>query len=144
MDDVLEQMKVVLATTFSLYLKSHNYHWNVTGPNFSEYHNFLGTFYEEVFESIDHIAEHIRTMGVYAPGSFTRFMQLSKIADEMNIPDSNVMFARLHGDNAILIRELYLARDMAGRNGQAGLVGFLETRIDYHEKMSWMLRAFNA
>jgi starvation-inducible DNA-binding protein len=65
---LVERLKVVLATTFSLYLKAHNYHWNVTGPNFAQYHDFFGEFYTEIHSSIDTTAEEIRILGSFATG----------------------------------------------------------------------------
>lgn len=143
MEQLVEQMKTVLATTFSLYLKSHNYHWNVTGPDFGQYHDFFGQFYEDVHASIDPIAEHIRGLDEFAPGSYTRFSQLTKITDETTIPQPAVMFSRLASDNDIVIAEMYKAADMADEARQRGLVNFLEDRIDFHEKMRWQLKSFS-
>ena len=79
MDQLIQQMKVILATNFALYLKSHNYHWNIEGPNFPQYHDFLNNFYTEVFTQTDLIAEHIRYLDSYAPGSLERFLELADI-----------------------------------------------------------------
>ena len=139
MEELVEQMKSVLASVFSLYLKTHNYHWNVTGPDFAQYHKFFGDFYEELHDSVDLYAEHIRAIGEYAPGSLKRFSELTRISDETNIPSPHFMFVKLASDNDILIAELYDTRNMADSMSQYGLVNFLEDRIDYHEKMRWML-----
>jgi starvation-inducible DNA-binding protein len=69
MMELVEALKKAQATTFALYLKAHNFHWNVEGPDFAQYHSFLGDFYEEVFGAVDTIAELIRTLDAYAPGS---------------------------------------------------------------------------
>jgi starvation-inducible DNA-binding protein len=142
MDKLIEQMKVVQATAFSLYLKAHNFHWNVTGPNFSEYHEFFGDFYEAVWESVDSYAEHTRTLDTFVPGSLARFGELSKISDETNIPTSAQMFKKLYADNETMISELNKAHDLADAAKQHGLVNFLEDRLDYHAKMHWMLKSF--
>ena len=101
MEELVEQMKVVLASVFSLYLKSHYFHWNVEGPNFPQYHEFLGDLYEEIYGSIDTLAEEIRTLGAYAPGSFGRFRELTSIQDEMTIPPALEMINRIAEDNQI-------------------------------------------
>ena len=142
MEQLIEQMKVVQATAFSLYLKAHGYHWNVTGPNFSEYHSWFGGFYEAVHGSVDDIAEKVRILGGFAPASLTRFSELSAIQDEMSIPQSSVMFQRLSLDNAKLLEEYRKAHALAESLNQYGLINFIEGQIDWHEKQAWMLRSF--
>lgn len=143
MEQLTEQLKVLLASVFSLSLKAQNYHWNVTGPNFAEYHDFFGKFYEEVGGSVDGIAELIRTLGSYTPGSLSRFSELTEIEDELTIPDPAIMFVRLTRDNTIIITLLYRARAYADELGQYGVVNFLEDRITIHEKHAWMLKSFS-
>lgn len=142
MEQLILQLKVLQATAFSLYLKAHNYHWNVTGPNFSDYHAFFGTFYNDVWLSVDLYAEHARTLDTFVPGSLSRFSELTKIQDEVNIPAPNAMFARLFADNEIFLMELNKAHAMAETANKRGIVNFLEGQIDFHEKMHWMLKSF--
>jgi len=141
MDKLIEQMKVVLATTFALYLKTHYFHWNVEGRNFAQDHKFLQKLYEEIYESIDAHAEEIRTMEAYAPGSFTRFTALSKVEDELNIPAPMEMFKILQADNLRLIVEMKKANKMAEEQNAVGLCNFLQDRVDKHYKHDWMLRS---
>ena len=141
-DQLISQMKVILATSFSFYLKAHNYHWNVTGPNFTQYHEFFGDIYTDVWESLDTTAEEIRKLGSFVPGSLTRYLEISRIEDEMNIPDANAMFNRLAADNDKLINILYLARTTADAVNAAGTLDYLESRIGVHEKHAWMLKSF--
>ena len=141
-DALIEQLKKVLATTFSFYLKSQNYHWNVTGPNFAQYHDFFGKVYEEVHGSVDEIAEEIRKHGSFAPGSLTRFSALTVIDDELAIPEPAIMFVRLAKDNDTIIRELYTAFNVADEIGEPGTADFIAGRIGYHEKLRWMLKSF--
>ena len=141
MEELVEQMKVVLASVFSLYLKSHYFHWNVEGPNFPQYHEFLGDLYEEIYGSIDTIAEEIRTLGAYAPGSLQRYSALTKIEDETSIPDPMRMMKVLYMDNRIVIEELKKANDMAESVNAVGLANFLQDRVDKHYKHDWMLRS---
>lgn len=142
MSELIDQMKVVQATAFSLYLKAHNYHWNVTGPHFSEYHEFFGDFYTTVWESVDNIAEHTRSLDAYVPGSLSRFTELTKIADETGIIAADAMFRNLYNDNETFIAELNAAHELAVADKCYGLVNFLEDRLDFHAKMHWQIRAF--
>lgn len=141
-EKLINGMKALLGTVFSFYLKSHNYHWNVTGPNFAQYHEFFGDLYEEVFDSVDNIAEEIRKLGSFAPASLGRFSELSLIEDETMIPEPAVMFTRLAKDNDVLIKLLYAVHEMAEEAKAFGTVNFIEDRITAHEKHRWMLKSF--
>ena len=99
METLKEMMKKVLADSFAFYLKAHNYHWNVEGMNFPQYHEFFGNLYEEVYGSIDSTAEEIRALDTYAPGSFSRYMELTDIEDELLVPSGVEMARRLLADN---------------------------------------------
>lgn len=142
MNDLIQQMKVVLADTFTFYLKAHNFHWNVEGPDFQQYHSFLGDLYGEVWGATDAIAEHIRTLDAYSPGSLTRFRELANVQDELNIPSAHDMLSKLAADNLIIIASLTKAYKLAESNNKVGLSNFLQDRIDIHEKHGWMLRSF--
>ena len=143
MKQLTEQMKVALASVFSFYLKAHYFHWNVEGPNFTQYHDFLGNLYEEVHGSVDQFAEEIRALGAYAPGSLQRFKELSKIDDELNVPNSMTMIRELSLDNDRIISMLEEINKLANENGKSGLSNFIEDRIDKHSKHAWMLRAIS-
>lgn len=140
--ELIEKLKGVVATTFSLYLKAHNYHWNVTGPNFGEYHGFFADYYTAVHGSVDVYAEHIRMLGSFTPGSLKRFSELTMISDEVAVPSPKFMFVRLAADNLLLLNELRLVCEMAEEMKEHGLVATLETQIQYHEKMQWQLTAY--
>lgn len=141
MEQLIKEMKVSLATVFSFYLKAHNFHWNVTGPDFMEYHDFFGTIYETVFASVDTYAEHIRALDTFAPGSYARFSELSLIKDETNVPSTAMMVNKLQKDNDLLLAQIYKAADLAESMKERGLLNFLEGQIDYHEKLNWMLKS---
>jgi starvation-inducible DNA-binding protein len=141
MDDLTQQMKVALASTFAFYLKAHNFHWNVEGPGFPQYHTLFGDIYAEVWGAVDTIAEHLRTLDSYAPGSMSRFSQLSVIRDQVNIPNARGMLSELQTDNVELITELDKAFRLAEKAGKSGIANFFQDRIDIHEKHGWMLRA---
>jgi starvation-inducible DNA-binding protein len=141
MDQLVQQMKVVLASSFAFYLKAHNFHWNIEGPNFPQYHSFLDGLYNEVWGAVDVIAEHIRTLDAYAPGSLGRFSQLSVVDDQINIPNAKAMFAELESDNQKIMSELTKAYRLAESANKPGLSNFIQDRIDIHAKHGWMLKA---
>lgn len=141
MEQLIQQMKVILASTYSMYLKSQNYHWNVEGINFPQYHDFFKDVYEELAGYVDSTAEQIRTLGVYAPGSFARFQELTTIEDELATPTDREMVRRLKNDNEKLLTELISCANIADELGVKGLVNYLEGRIDNHSKLGWMLDA---
>jgi starvation-inducible DNA-binding protein len=100
MEQLIQQLKVILGTNFALYLKSHNYHWNVEGPNFNDYHTFLGALYTAIWGNTDLIAEKIRMLGSYTPGSMERFLELADIEEAVdNIPTAQSMMQNLKYDN---------------------------------------------
>lgn len=141
MEELVESMKVVLADTFAMYLKAHNFHWNVTGPQFPQLHDFFGDLYEELHGAVDDAAEEIRTLDAYAPGSFTRFKELATIQDEVAIPAAMSMVSKLKEDNDKVIASLKKAHDLAGTNKVYGLTNFLEDRLDKHAQHGWQLKA---
>lgn len=143
MNELTEALKKALADTFAFYLKAHNFHWNVEGANFNDYHAFFGTLYADAWGAVDLIAEHIRTLDSYAPGSFSRYSELTKIKDEVNIPSAMSMMTKLEADNRIVIESLTTAMKAADKAGKPNISNFLQERIDAHDKHGWMLRAIS-
>lgn len=141
MDELVQQTKVVLASTFAFYLKAHNFHWNVEGPYFPQYHELFKGVYEDAWGAVDEIAEHIRALDAYAPGSMSRFSSLSAVDEQLNIPEAKKMVIELEQDNKIIINVLTKAQQLAERNGKIGLADYFQGRIDIHDKQGWMLRA---
>ena len=141
-DNLADALKVALADTFAFYLKAHNFHWNITGPNFAEYHTFLGGLWEETFSAVDLIAEGIRTLDAFAPGSFTRYKELATIEDELKIPSAMDMLKKLEADNQKVLASLVKAYDLAETAKKHGISNFIQDRITAHEKHGWMLRSF--
>jgi starvation-inducible DNA-binding protein len=138
---LIDSLKVVLADTFSLYLKAHNYHWNVTGTDFPQYHDFLNNLYNELFLAVDAIAEHIRAADAFVPGSYSRFSELTNIEDELLIPSALAMITRLVADNLIVMGTLKKAYKEAEAADMIGLSNFSQDRIDIHSKHGWMLKS---
>jgi starvation-inducible DNA-binding protein len=142
MEQLIEQMKVILGTNFGLYFKAHTFHWNVEGPNFAEYHGFLGTFYDAVFDQTDSIAEHIRALGSYTPTSLARMIELSKVNDLVAIPSPLIMMSELANDNDKFIMELRSGIALADAADEPAVGNFLQDILDAHQKHGWMLRSF--
>jgi starvation-inducible DNA-binding protein len=136
-----DNLKVLLASVNSLSIKAQNFHWNVEGDNFPQYHEFFGNFYEEVYSSVDRIAEYIRTLDSYAPGSLTRYAELTIIEDQTKIPRPNLMFAELLSDNGKMIDLLNGCFGSAEDENKQGIANFIAERLDAHEKHGWMLRS---
>lgn len=141
MEELIEDLKKLFASNYAFYLKAQYYHWNVEGPDFPQYHEFFGNLYGEVGESIDPMAEHIRAVDAYAPGSFERFVALSAIDGDDTIPTGIIMATRLLEDNEKLLTMLIDVYRKAEAVDRLGLSNFLQDRIEAHRKHSWMLRA---
>ena len=138
---LIDELKKVHADAFTFYLKTHFYHWNVEGPDFPQYHDFLQNLYQEVFASVDSIAELIRTLDSYAPGTLTRLKELTSIEETDDVPDGVTMMSRLLQENNILRASLLTAYRTAESTGEVGISNFLQDRIQAHEKHAWMLRS---
>jgi len=141
METLKELLKKLLADTFTMYLKAHNYHWNVEGIHFIELHKFFGDMYLELHGSIDPIAEYIRTLDSLVPGSLKRFTELSEVKDDLGFPNDIEMIKNLQADNAIILKTLTVAFKFAENTDKIGISDFLAARIDAHEKHGWMLRS---
>jgi starvation-inducible DNA-binding protein len=141
MEELQKAAKVAFASTFSFYLKAHNFHWNITGPDFLEYHELFGKIYEEVYGSIDNFAEKIRSLDTFVPASLDRFSMLTLIDDETDILDQDSMLAELYQDNQKMVKLLKMVYDVAEQVGENGFSNFLAERMDAHRKHGWMLKA---
>ena len=142
MEQLIQQLKVILGTNFALYLKSHNYHWNIEGANFPQYHDFLNNFYNQVFAQTDPIAENIRYLDAYVPGSMERFLELSDIKEAVDaIPSPAMMMAELKEDNDRFIFHLRAGIVAADQAGEPAVSNFLQDILSAHQKKAWMLRS---
>lgn len=141
MEQLIEQLKVILGTNFGLYLKAHNYHWNIEGADFPQYHSFLDSLYTSIWLQSDDIAEHIRRLNAYAPGSFTRFIELSAVEEATTVPDAHTMFTNLKNDNDKYILQLRAGIVVAEAAGEPAVSNFLQDLLGTHQKHAWMLRS---
>ena len=138
---LVDDLKILLASSFSLYLKGANFHWNVEGPDFPQYHEFFGDFYSEVYGSLDRTAEYIRAMDNYTPASFARFKELTIIEDQVGGINTYMMFEELLADCEEMIAFLNDAFDKATQERQQGIANFLAERMDAFQKHAWMIRS---
>lgn len=137
-----DDLKVLLASCYGFAIKTQNFHWNVEGPDFPQYHKFFGEIYEDVSDNaIDQIAEYVRTLGSYTPGSFTRMKELCIIEDQLKIPRAQLMMAELFQDNQKLIQLLNTCFASAEQENKQGIMDFLASRLDAHEKWGWQLNS---
>ena len=138
---IAEGLSRLLADSYTLYLKTHNYHWNVTGPQFTTLHTLFETHYTELALAVDEIAERIRALGHRAPGSYRQFAELSVIKEEQDEPSARQMIERLvHGQETVVrtARQIFPLVEEASDEPTADL---LTQRMQVHEKNAWMLRS---
>ena len=138
---IADGLSHVLADTYTLYLKTHNFHWNVTGPMFQTLHLMFETQYNELALAVDLVAERIRALGVYAPGTYKAFSALSAIKEEDGIPKAEDMIRLLvegHETTARTAREVFKVAESANDQPTCDL---LTQRMQVHEKTAWMLRS---
>lgn len=136
-----DTLRKVISESYILYFKAHSFHWNIEGPDFAQYHKFLGKFYEEVFASIDSYAELIRTLDEYAPTSLKRLVEMSTIEESSTIPDAVAMLKSIKRDNDQFLATLVQAYDEAEKASEFGISNYIQDRIQAHEKHAWMFRA---
>jgi starvation-inducible DNA-binding protein len=139
--EIAEGLSRLLADSYTLYLKTHKYHWNVTGPMFQTLHLMFETQYNELALAVDLIAERIRALGAPAPGSYREFAALSSITEDDDAPDANEMIRRLvKGQESVVrtARSIFPNVDAANDEPTADL---LTQRMQVHEKTAWMLRS---
>ena len=138
---IAEELGKLLADSYTLYLKTHNYHWNVTGPMFHTLHTLFEEQYTELATAVDDIAERIRTLGQRAPGSYTEFSKLSDVKEETGSPKAEEMVKNLARDHETVSQQAHRIVKLAGEIGDEGTVALASARIEVHEKAAWMLNA---
>ena len=141
---VVEILDTLLADEYLLYTKTRNYHWNVVGPQFNDLHKFFEAQYDELDTILDEVAERTRALGGNALGTLTEFVQRARLKEQPGkYPDAKAMLAVLTADHETLIRHHRADADVvATTHGDAGTNDFLVGLTEQHEKMAWMLRAF--
>ena len=141
---IAEQLSRFLADSYTLYLKTHNFHWNVTGPMFNALHNMFEMQYTEEWNALDDVAERIRALGFNAPGSYAEFIRLSSVREEPGLhtaPEWREMVRQLVVGNEAVCRTARKALDVADSADDDPTVDLLTQRLQTHEKYAWMLRS---
>jgi len=139
--DIADALSKVLADSYMLYLKTHNYHWNVTGELFHSLHEQFEQQYTELADAIDEIAERIRALGYRAPGTFKEFQDLTSISEEQEEPEALKMVRKLALGNEQVLRTARQALEPAKEAEDEATVDLLTQRLHVHSKTAWMLRS---
>ncbi|QEY58269.1 DNA starvation/stationary phase protection protein [Pseudomonas sp. C27(2019)] len=138
--EIAEGLKRLLADSYTLYLQTHNFHWNVTGAQFRELHLMFEEHYTELATAVDDIAERIRTLGVAAPGTYKEFAKLSSIKEVDGVPSSLEMVDLLHKGHEQVVRTARQVLKTAQAADDESTAALVSDRMRIHEKTSWMLR----
>jgi starvation-inducible DNA-binding protein len=136
-----DNLKVLLASTQSFAIKSQNFHWNIEGSNFPQYHEFYDNLYGDVSATIDRIAEYIRILGHYTPGSLQRYAELSIIQDQTRIPRAELMFAETLQDTQKMTELVVAMFNEATNDNQQGIANFMAELQDLYGKKAWFIRS---
>ncbi|GAA4822840.1 DNA starvation/stationary phase protection protein [Marinicella pacifica] len=139
--EIVEGLSKLLADSYTLYLKTHNYHWNVTGPMFTTLHELFEEHYLELAEAVDVIAERIRALGEFAPGSYQAFSKLTEIKEETEVPEAKQMIKNLLDSHETIIRHARKVITSDAIEGDEVSADLLTQRMEFHEKTAWMLRS---
>jgi starvation-inducible DNA-binding protein len=140
-NEIADGLSRLLADTYSLYLKTHNYHWNVTGPMFNTLHLMFEEQYNELWIAVDLIAERIRSLGAFAPGSYTAFAELSTIPEADGVPTAEQMLADLVSGHEAVTRTARSVFPLADAANDESTADVITQRLQVHEKTAWMLRS---
>ena len=136
-----DNLKILLASTETFSLKARNFHWNIEGSDFPQYHDFFGDLYSETYATVDKIAEYIRVLDSYAPGSLTRYNELTIIEDQTKIPRAELMFFESLQDCMKMIALVVGMFDIATEERQQGIANYMAELQDLYAKRAWMIRS---
>ena len=143
-ETVAKHLKKLLADSYTLYLQTHNFHWNVTGPMFPQLHAMFELQYTELSIAVDDIAERIRSLGIAAPGTYSAFAELSSIDEVDGVPDASEMVQLLTRGHEQVVRTCRIALNAAQSADDESSSSLISDRMRTHEKTAWMLRALTA
>ncbi|MDO8311806.1 MAG: Dps family protein [Sideroxyarcus sp.] len=138
---VADGLSKMLADTYTLYLKTHNFHWNVTGPMFQTLHLMFMTQYTEIWTAVDMVAERIRGLGYPAPGTYKEFVALTSIKESNGVPSAKEMIKQLVAGQEAVVRTARELLPVAEKVGDQPTVDLLSARMLVHEQNAWMLRS---
>lgn len=138
---IAQGLSALLADSYTLYLMTHNFHWNVTGPMFNTLHLMFETQYTELALAVDLVAERIRSLGVYAPGTYAQFSKLTSIDETVDVPKANDMIRELVAGHEAVCRTARSVFPAAEKASDEATSDLLTQRLQLHEKTAWMLRS---
>lgn len=138
---IAQGVSELLADTYTLYLKTHNFHWNIVGPKFHDLHLMFEEQYTELATAVDDVAERIRTLGMPAPGTYKQFAELSSIEETDGVPSAEDMVKILTMDNETLVRTARRILPLAQDANDESTASLISDRMVIHEKTAWMLRS---
>ena len=142
MDELKTALRIVLADKFFMYFKTHSYHWNVEGMFFSQFHDFFGNIYQDVYSSIDTAAEELRALDEYAPISIEEIHTFKTVQEDDDKPANvSVMLQNLQTANSKVIDSLNKLFELANAQNEQGLADWAAGRLDSHKKHAWMIRS---
>ena len=139
--EVVKALEGLLADSYTLYLKTHSYHWNVTGPMFTTLHTLFETQYTELALAVDEIAERIRTLGAVAPGSYSQFQALATVQEDTGVPKATAMIENIVADSQKIVAAAKKVIEAATAVGDDASVDLGVRRTEIHQKNAWMLRS---
>lgn len=140
-EEIAKNLARLLADTYSLYLKTHSFHWNVTGPMFQTLHLLFETQYTELWMATDVIAERIRSLDAFAPGTYSEFAKLTTITEAKGVPAAKDMIAQLLEGHEVVARTARSIFPIAEKGADESTLDMLTGRLQVHEKTAWMLRS---
>ena len=140
-EEIAQGLSRLLADSYTLYLKTHNFHWNVTGPMFTTLHTLFEQHYTELAMAVDVIAERIRALGVAAPGSYKQFAELSSIEEETGTPTAEEMIRQLVKGQEAVVKTARAVFPVVEKANDEPTADLLTQRMQVHEKNAWMLRS---
>ena len=140
-EQIVAGLHVLLVNSYTLYLKTHNYHWDMTGPMFNTLHLMFEQQYTELAAAVDQIAERIRALGAFAPGSYTEYARLTSIPEDETVPDADTMIKNLVAGQETLARQARDVMATVGESRDEPTADLLTQRMQVHEKNAWMLRS---
>ena len=139
---LVDNLKTLLGTQFAYYVKAHAFHWNVEGPDFAQLHEFFQAIYEDAYSAIDPMAEYIRSLEEYAPGSLERFQELSVMPGQTRVPRARLMIEELLSDSQRMVELLNETFAAAEAENKQDVANFMAERLSQTNKYAWQLRSF--
>jgi starvation-inducible DNA-binding protein len=136
-----ELLKTLLGTQFAYYVKAHSFHWNIESPDFYQYHTFFQAIYEDAYSAVDPIAEYLRSLQEYSPGSMERFLELSVISGQTKVPRAQLMIEELLSNSETMVDLLNQCFAAATKENKQDIANFIAERLSQTNKFAWQLRS---